>query len=99
MSDAMSSVVSAYEQQVVRQLEIEYRKADAFKREVEVREDDLRTYPERCRAQRHHDVLCLVLKELVVRTANQAPLTTFDELVDMARKAADLAYPPPKAEP
>lgn len=68
-------------------------------READIRENDLQTYPERCRQQRHHDVLCLVLKELVrddrARQLDMIPGPT----VEAARKFADLAYPPPKAEP
>lgn len=68
-------------------------------RDVALREGDVATYPERMRAARHHEVLCLVLKELVrddrVRQLDTLPGPT----VAVARAFADLAYPPPKAEP
>lgn len=81
---------------------LEAAKLDALKREADVRENDLQTYPERCRQQRHHDVLCLVLKE-VIRDGNAGALPTSKALRELfaaiAKEVADLAYPPPKAEP
>lgn len=50
---------------------------------------------------RHHDVLCLVLRELTVDRYD-APMHTPDLITDrvrIARRYADLAYPPPKDEP
>lgn len=58
------------------------------------------------RQSRHHDVLCLVLKELVGQVsyagrhvAESNPHASWAEVVSAAREVADLAYPPPKAEP
>lgn len=50
------------------------------------------------RQERHHDVLCLVLKELVDGIPGKHPSTVIGEHVLIARAYADLAYPPPKAE-
>ena len=76
---------------------VEKHKAETMRRDQEQRARDEASYYERCRQQRHHDVLCLVLKELVarqdVRDAQIASGT-----VMQARLVADLAYPPPKAE-
>lgn len=50
------------------------------------------------RQERHHDVLCLVLKELL---RAHAPVTDDRVYAACSRDAqllADLAYPPPKAE-
>lgn len=73
-------------------------------RDVAVRECDLATYPERCRQQRHHDVLCIVLKEIVC--THLVSTSTVDAMnnasaahIMLAKLYADLAYPPPKAEP
>lgn len=59
----------------------------------------------RLRSRAHHEVLCLVLKELVSsncmrKQPNGGGWVYIDanELVRSARLAADLAYPPPKAE-
>jgi hypothetical protein len=61
-----------------------HRQADAFETERE-------------RRKYHHDVLCLVLKELVrAEYVNQVKVG-IEGSVDQARLAADLAYPPPKA--
>jgi hypothetical protein len=61
---------------------------------------------EKQRQERHHDVLCLVLKEMLRaetarRLAGNPPLNAnFDDtmagLVEIAERLADLAYPPPK---
>jgi hypothetical protein len=59
-------------------------------------------FQERQRMQRHHDVLCLVLKELMRGNSpwpDNKRVSNFVEAVQMAEYAADLAYPPPKAEP
>jgi hypothetical protein len=58
------------------------------------------------RRRDHHDVLCLVLKEMLRaatarRIAGNPPLNAnFDDtmagLVEIAERLADLAYPPPK---
>lgn len=74
---------------------LESAKLSALQREADVREDDVRQYPERVRAQRHHDVLCIVLKEFVDSQLVLEP----EKCVAEARRFADLAYPPPKAEP
>jgi|SRR5690349_10521653 len=76
---------------------LESAKLSALQREADVREDDVRQYPERVRAQRHHDVLCLVLKELVQQRGVRGE-TSMAHIAE-AREYADLAYPPPKAEP
>lgn len=58
-------------------------------------------------AERHHDVLCLVLKaqaEAMMVQARQVDnaehhlMNAAPIAVDIARAWADLAYPPPKAE-
>lgn len=49
------------------------------------------------RAERHHDVLCIVLKVYLDQYGVDDKLSA--ERVAMARTYADLAYPPPKAEP
>lgn len=56
---------------------------------------------ERERRRRHHDVLCLVLKELLLERIKDPTTDILDgkALVNDARNIADLAYPPPKAEP
>lgn len=84
----------------------EQRKADAMAAEVAVRLRDEERYPERMRAARHHDVLCLVLKEFVrndVAVSSRIGLTDPQKLVDgwalAASAVADALYPPPKAEP
>lgn len=57
-------------------------------------------FAERERAQRHHDVLCLVLRELVVdRRELKLSGEMLSDCLENARAVADLAYPPPKAEP
>jgi hypothetical protein len=56
--------------------------------------------PELLRQARHHDVLCLVLRELYRSMPYDAAITTVIEVnMNIANRAADLAYPPPKAEP
>lgn len=50
---------------------------------------------------RHHDVLCLVLKELVENYSRDIANPDRESVrvhVDLARHSADLAYPPPKVE-
>lgn len=69
-------------------------------RDVALREGDVATYPERCRQQRHHDVLCLMLKEITSANAASGCMNVNGDVVFQQAKAmADLAYPPPKAEP
>jgi hypothetical protein len=52
---------------------------------------------ERARQQRHHDVLCLVLKELVRQNGKPGECDIDKVTLTMiARSYADLAYPPPK---
>lgn len=68
--------------------------------------DFLARTDEDIRAQHHHDVLCLVIKKLVGQVsyagrhvAESNPHASWAEVVSAAREVADLAYPPPKAEP
>lgn len=58
-----------------------------------------RLHYEELRAARHHEVLCLVLKELVSVRVNNERVWNSSEVVTIARDVADLAYPPPKDEP
>lgn len=56
------------------------------------------------RRQFHHDVLCLVLKELVgdvlkERVLGGTLVESVPRYVELARLFADLAYPPPKGVP
>lgn len=54
------------------------------------------------RQSRHHDVLCLVIKEsfrAVCARNTQVTPKDVAECVKGGQIAADLAYPPPKAEP
>lgn len=73
----------------------------ALDRDHKLKADDIATYAERMRDQRHHDVLCIVLKELVRGDQPQPGAEGSIRLarVEVARAYADLAYPPPKAEP
>jgi hypothetical protein len=53
---------------------------------------------------RHHDVLCLVLKEAYAalfdgRLSHDDHQVRAQDLHEQALKAADLAYPPPKEQP
>jgi len=55
------------------------------------------------RAQRHHEVLCLVIEQLVPQVSSQGrhvaesnPHASWPEIVVAARTVADLAYPPPE---
>lgn len=50
------------------------------------------------RKQRHHDVLCLVLKASYERWSDHSE-PYIHQFNAVAKMAADLAYPPPKAEP
>lgn len=53
----------------------------------------------RLRSRAHHEVLCLVLKELSrARYAGKLTGMLMGDCIADAREAADLAYPPPKAE-
>lgn len=79
---------------------IEQAKADTAARSQEVYEKDFAGYPERCRAQRHHDVLCIMLKEITRANAAAGCMNVNSDIVFQQAKAmADLAYPPPKAQP
>jgi len=80
--------------------EIESRKMDVEERAQAIRYHDWHSYPERLRAQRHHDVLCLVLKESMRAVSSDVSkeLMNVEDLLTVARNIADLAYPPPKAE-
>lgn len=74
----------------------------ALDREHKLKADDIATYPERCRQQRHHDVLCLVLKAFYDRMPAVTPADTISyiELTDQfAKRAANLAYPPTNVIP
>lgn len=50
---------------------------------------------ERLRAARHHEVLCLMLKEHDWNNEEESDA----DRVERSRAIADLAYPPPKDEP
>jgi hypothetical protein len=52
----------------------------------------------RLRRLRHHDVLCLVLKDSIAHTSEAQDANRAPDFVRLARLYADLAYPPPKAE-
>lgn len=52
---------------------------------------------EKQRQERHHDVLCLVLKERL-RLSDPHPGDDERCVVESARRIADLAYPPPEPE-
>lgn len=55
---------------------------------------------EQLRQQRHHDVLCLVLKaQAELETRHDTLSENADACVSCAKRWADLAYPPSKAEP
>lgn len=57
-------------------------------------------FAERERAQRHHEVLCIMLKEITRANAAAGCMNVNGDIVFQQAKAmADLAYPPPKAEP
>jgi hypothetical protein len=57
-------------------------------------------FVERQRMQRHHDVLCLVLKELVgTRMVSLESTPDREHVLYLSKEVADLAYPPPKDEP
>ena len=69
-------------------------------RDVALREGDVATYPERCRAQRHHDVICIMLKEITRANAAAGCMNVNGDVVFQQAKAmADLAYPPATAYP
>jgi len=63
--------------------------------------DFLARTDEDVRQARHHDVLCLVLKHFIGSTgpASVCRGQAAEGVVRDARFIADLAYPPPKAEP
>jgi hypothetical protein len=70
---------------------------DAVATELQRRVGGYESDAERIRAQRHHEVLCLVLKELVGSDGTDAMLPSHAvDFVQTARIYADLAYPPPK---
>ena len=96
----MTDTVAIDDAELVRRYQAKL--ADAI-REAKLLRYDL----ERIRNNRHHDVLCLVLKAYLEKWREQSPealkvlagIFGPAELVDIARQYADAAYPPPKAEP
>lgn len=71
-----------------------------LKAELELREKDIAGYAGRVREQRHHDVLCLVLKtQAELETRHDTLSENADACVSCAKRWADLAYPPPEDKP
>jgi hypothetical protein len=95
----MSDSVQIDDAELVRRLT---RKLEEMRSEVSILEHERRLSHdarEKQRQERHHDVLCLVLKELVRRNAGTSGVFTpkdMEQSVAGAKLAADLAYPPPE---
>lgn len=53
---------------------------------------------EQARQERHHEVLCLVLRDSIAHTSEAQDANRAPDFVRLARLYADLAYPPPKAK-
>lgn len=86
----MNGLMELLRSQQRRLGELEYESSISERRAAVILEGERRQF--------HHDVLCLALKECM----NQIYVSRDDELVESvnrSRRVADLAYPPPNAEP